>query len=65
MGLHGGGSGTNLDTGTNTGTDTTPETSNDAVVAGKSPKKKMTRRRNELGIRQIMVTDVYYTTFFL
>ena len=51
MGLHGGGSGTNADTGT----DTTLETGNDAVVADKAPKKKRTRRRNELGIGQIVV----------
>ena len=41
-GVHGGGSGTNPDTdaGTSsgTGTDTTPETGNDAIVAGKAPK---------------------------
>ena len=42
MGLHGGGSCTDADTGT--GTDTTPETGNDAVVAGKATKKKRTRR---------------------
>ena len=61
MGLHGGGSGTNPDTGTGTGTDTdtTHETSNDAVVAGKAPKKKRTRRRNELGIGQIVVTEMH------
>ena len=40
MGLHGGGSGTNPDPDTGTSTDTTPETDNDAVVAGKAPKKK-------------------------
>ena len=50
MRLHGGGSGTNpdtdADTGTSTGTGTytTPETGNDAVVAGKATKKKRTRR---------------------
>ena len=47
-GLHGGGSGPNPDTdidpSTGTGTDTTPVTGNDAVVAGKAPKKKRTRR---------------------
>ena len=59
MGLHGGGSGTNPDTGTGTGTDTTPETGNDAVVAGKAPKKKRTRRPNELGIGQIVVTEMH------
>ena len=48
MGLHGGGSGTNPDNNTGTGTDTTPKTGNDAVVAGKAPKKKRTGRRNEL-----------------
>jgi len=41
MGVHGGGSGTNPDTdtgtSTGTGTDTTPETGNDAVVAGPAP----------------------------
>ena len=58
MGLHGGGSGTNPDTGTGTGTDTTPETGNDAVIAGKAPKKKRTRRPNELGIGQIVVTEM-------
>ena len=42
MGLHGGGGGTDADTGT--GTDTTPDTGNDAIVAGKSTKKKRTRR---------------------
>ena len=44
MGLHGGGSGTDAtaDTGTGTGTNTTPETGNDAVVAGKATKKKRT-----------------------
>ena len=51
MGLHGGGSDTNADTDTSTGTDTTPKTGNDAVVAGKAPKKKRTRRPNELGMR--------------
>ena len=60
-GLHGGGSGTNPDTGT--GTDTTPETGNDAVIAGKAPKKKRTRRRNELGIGQIVVTEMHPKKF--
>ena len=56
MGLHGGGGGTNPDTdidadpSAGTGTDTTPETGNDVVTAGKAPKKKRTRRPNELGI---------------
>ena len=59
MGLHGGGSGTNPDTDTGTGTDTTPETVNDAAVAGKAPKKKRTRRRNKLGIGQIVVTEMH------
>ena len=68
MGLHGGGSGTNpadTDTGTSTSTstDTTPETGNDAVVAGKAPKKKRTRRRNELGIRQIVVMEMHPKKF--
>ena len=57
MGLHGGGSGPNPDTGT--GTDTTPETGDDVVVAGKAPKKKRTRRRNELGIGKIVVTEMH------
>ena len=61
MRVQGGGSGTNPDTdadtgtSTGTGTDTTPETGNNVVVAGKAPKKKRTRRPNELGIGQIMV----------
>ena len=65
MGLHGGGSGTNPDTdadtgtSTGTGTDTTPETGNDAVVAGKALKQKRTRRPNELGIGQIVVTKMH------
>jgi hypothetical protein len=63
MGVHGGGSGTNPDTdtgtSTGTGTDTTPETSNDAVVAGKAPKQKRTRKPNELGIGQIVVTEMH------
>lgn len=54
MRLHGGGNGTNPDidanTGTGTSTDTTPETGNDVVVAGKAPKKKRSRRPNELAI---------------
>ena len=61
MGLHGGGSGTNpdTDTGTGTGTDTTPETGNDVVVAGKAPKQKRSRRPNELGIKQFVVTEMH------
>ena len=65
MRVHGGSSGTNPDTdadtgtSTGTGTDTTPETSNDAVVAGKAPKQKRTRRPNELGIGQIVVTEMH------
>jgi hypothetical protein len=63
MGVHGGGSGTNPDTdtgiSTGTGTDTTPETGNDAVVAGKAPKQKRTRKPNELGIGQIVVTEMH------
>ena len=57
MGLHGGGSGTNPDTDADT--DTTPETGNDAVVAGKATEKKRTQRRNELGIGQIVVTEMH------
>ena len=57
MGVHGGYSGTNPDTGT--GTDTTPETGNDAVLASKAMKKKSTRRRNDLGIGQIEVTEMH------
>ena len=65
MGLHGGGSGTNPDIGTSTctGTDTTPENGNDAVGAGKAPKKKRTRRQNELGIVQIVVTEMHPKKF--
>ena len=65
MGLHGGSSGmnpnTDADTGTSTGTgtDTTPETGNDAVVAGKAPKRKRARIPNELRIRQIVVTEMH------
>jgi hypothetical protein len=62
MGVCGGGSGTNPDTdtgtSTGTGTNTTPETGNDAVVAGKAPKQKRTRKPNELGIGQIVVTEI-------
>ena len=60
MGLQGVGSGTNpaTDADSGTGTDTTPKPGNDAVVAGKPPKKKRTQRRNELGIGQIVVTEM-------
>ena len=67
MGLHGGGCGTNPDTDadsiTGTRTNTTLETSNDAVVTGKAPKKKRIRRPNELGIRQIVVTEMHPKKF--
>ena len=61
MGLHGGGSGTNhaTDADTGTGTDTTLETGNDVVVAGNATKKKRTRRQSELGIGQIVVTEMH------
>ena len=57
MGLHGGSSGT--DATPHTDTDTTPKTGNDALLAGKAPKKKRTQRRNELGIGQIVVTEMH------
>ena len=57
IGFHGGGSGTNTDTGNST--DTTPETGNDAIIAGKAPKQKGSWSPNELGIGQIVVTEMH------
>ena len=51
--------GADTGTSTSTGTDTALETGNDDVVDGNAPKKKSTRKPNELGIGQIVVTEIH------